>query len=156
MAVGAGIAILMITIFFITSADSGSLVIDMLASGGDPNPPVWSRVMWASLIGAVAIGLMLAGGLQALQTGAILTAVPFSAIMVAMAVATYMALKAEHREIVRLARRARLREWQTELAEQVTDDLVEHFDQHFAEPVDERISLAFDDRDVEDPPPVPR
>ncbi|EFQ82403.1 transporter, betaine/carnitine/choline family [Aeromicrobium marinum DSM 15272] len=152
----AGIAIIMITIFFITSADSGSLVIDMLASGGDPNPPVWSRVMWASLIGAVAIGLMLAGGLQALQTGAILTAVPFSAIMVAMAVATYMALKAEHREIVRLARRARLREWQTELAEQVTDDLVEHFDQHFAEPVDERISLAFDDRDVEDPPPVPR
>lgn len=138
----AGIAIVLVTIFFITSSDSGSLVVDMLASGGDPEPPTWSRIMWALLEGAVAIGLLLAGGLGALQTGAILTAVPFSVVMIAMALATYKALKGEHREITRLARRAREREWQIELAEQVTGELVENFDEHLAEPVDVRIDLA--------------
>ena len=50
------IAIILVTIFFITSSDSGSLVVDMLASGGHPNPPVWSRVLFAALEGALAIG----------------------------------------------------------------------------------------------------
>ncbi|MGP5073836.1 BCCT family transporter, partial [Arthrobacter rhombi] len=61
------IAVLLVTIFFVTSSDSGSLVIDMLASGGDTDPPKWSRVLWASLEGLVAIALLLAGGLGALQ-----------------------------------------------------------------------------------------
>ncbi len=82
---------LLVTIFFVTSSDSGSLVVDMLASGGNPEPPTWSRVMWAVIEGLVAISLMLAGGLAALQTGAILTAVPFSIIMIAMCFATYRA-----------------------------------------------------------------
>ncbi|MEG9226309.1 BCCT family transporter [Aeromicrobium sp. Sec7.5] len=137
-----GIAIVLVTIFFITSSDSGSLVVDMLASGGDPEPPTWSRVMWAVMEGAVAIGLLLAGGLSALQTGAILTAVPFSVVMIAMAFATYKALKTEHREITRLARRAREREWQTELAGQVTEELVDNFDDHLGDPVDVRIKRA--------------
>ena len=138
----AGIAIILVTIFFITSADSGSLVVDMLASGGRQDPPRWSRVMWAVLTGAVAIGLLLAGGLQALQTGAILTAVPFSVVMILMAVATYRALSSEHREIVRLARRAREREWQRELSGQVAEELVDNFEEHLADPVDERIDHA--------------
>jgi len=150
----AGIAIVLVTIFFITSSDSGSLVVDMLASGGDPNPPTWSRILWAVLEGAVALGLLLAGGLGALQTGAILTAVPFSVVMIAMAFATYKALKAEHREITRLARRAREREWQTELAEQVTGELVDNFDDHLAEPVDGRIELALQDTNGSQPPPT--
>ncbi len=137
-----GIAIILVTIFFITSSDSGSLVVDMLASGGDPEPPTWSRIMWAVLEGAVAISLLLAGGLGALQTGAILTAVPFSVVMVIGAYATYKALKSEHREITRLARRAREREWQKELSSRVTDDLVENFDEHLADPVDDRIEAA--------------
>lgn len=137
-----GIAIVLVTIFFITSSDSGSLVVDMLASGGNPEPPTWSRVMWSVLEGAVAIGLLLAGGLGALQTGAILTAVPFSVVMIAMAFATYKALKGEHREITRLARRARERELHAELAERVTGELVDNFDDHLGEPVDHRIDLA--------------
>ncbi len=48
------IAIFLIVVFFVTSSDSGSYVVDMLSSGGDPNPPVWSRVMWAMLEGLVA------------------------------------------------------------------------------------------------------
>ncbi|MGJ9411558.1 BCCT family transporter [Aeromicrobium sp. CF4.19] len=137
-----GIAIVLVTIFFITSSDSGSLVVDMIASGGDQDPPTWSRVMWAVLEGAVAIGLLLAGGLAALQTGAILTAVPFSVVMIAMTFATYKALSSEHREITRLARRAREREWQQELSDQVADELVENFDEHLAAPVDGRIDHA--------------
>ncbi len=137
-----GIAIILVTVFFITSSDSGSLVVDMLASGGNQDPPTWSRIMWAVLEGAVAISLLLAGGLMALRTGAILTAVPFSLVMIAMAVATYRALKLEHREITRLARRARERELQQELSEHVTEHIVENFDEHLAEPVDERIETA--------------
>lgn len=51
-------AIILVTIFFVTSCDSGSLVVDMLASGGAPNPPKWSRVVWACTEGLVAIALM--------------------------------------------------------------------------------------------------
>lgn len=138
----AATTIVLVTIFFITSADSGSLVVSMLVSDGDPEPPTWSRIMWAVLIGAVAISLLLAGGLGALQTGAILTAVPFSVVMVLGAYATYKALKAEHQEIRRLARRARERELHKELSAQVTDELVENFDDHLADSVDDRIENA--------------
>ncbi|MGA8851813.1 MAG: BCCT family transporter [Aeromicrobium sp.] len=147
-----GIAIVLVTIFFITSSDSGSLVVDMLASGGDQNPPVWSRVMWAVLEGGVAISLLLAGGLGALQTGAILTAAPFSVVMIAMAFATYKALKAEHLEITRLARRARMRELEQEMTENITDGLVDNFDHHFADPVDDRIETALRDNEEQSPP----
>ncbi|MGA8987409.1 BCCT family transporter [Aeromicrobium sp.] len=141
-----GLAILLVTIFFVTSSDSGSLVVDMLASGGDPEPPTWSRVLWAVIEGSVAIALMLAGGLAALQTGAILTAVPFSIIMIAMCFATYRALKTERNEIVRLARRSREREMATEVGESVKDDLVGNFDDHFGGPVDERIDRALEEQ----------
>ncbi|WP_332644585.1 BCCT family transporter [Aeromicrobium sp.] len=142
-----GLAILLVTIFFITSSDSGSLVVDMLASGGNLEPPTWSRVMWASIEGLVAIGLLLAGGLAALQTGAILTAVPFSAIMIAMAFATYKALKAEHNEIERLNRMARQKVLRAEVGEHVTEQLVENFDDHFGEKVDDRISQAIEENE---------
>ncbi|MGO1736828.1 MAG: BCCT family transporter, partial [Leucobacter sp.] len=71
------LAIIIVAIFFITSSDSGSLVVDMLASGGHPNPPVWSRVLWALIEGILALALLLAGGsnaLSALQAGSLLTA----------------------------------------------------------------------------------
>ncbi len=57
------IALFLIVVFFVTSSDSGSFVVDMLAEGGNLDPPVWSRVFWASMEGAVAIVLLLAGGL---------------------------------------------------------------------------------------------
>lgn len=75
------IAVLMIIIFFVTSSDSSAMVIDMLASGGHERPPLWQRVFWSLLIGAVAMALMLAGGLQALQAAMIASALPFSIIL---------------------------------------------------------------------------
>ncbi|HLT68022.1 MAG TPA: BCCT family transporter, partial [Microbacterium sp.] len=102
------IAIVVVAIFFITSSDSASLVVDMLASGGHPNPPTWSRIVWAALEGVLALALLVAGGkdaLSALQAGSIITALPFSIIMILMAVALIKALRYElktvqHRESV--------------------------------------------------------
>ncbi|UGY90479.1 BCCT family transporter [Streptomyces gobiensis] len=96
----AGVAILLIVLFFVTSSDSGSYVVDMLASGGDPEPPVWSRVFWAAAEGAVAIALLVASGtgtaaLDTLRTAAIIIALPFSFVMIGMCIAT---IKSFHRE----------------------------------------------------------
>jgi len=76
-----GVATLMVVVFFVTSSDSGSMVVDMLASGGHDDTPVWQRIFWAGSEGLVAIALMLAGGLQALQSATIASALPFSAVL---------------------------------------------------------------------------
>ncbi|WP_240920859.1 BCCT family transporter [Phycicoccus endophyticus] len=101
------VAILLVVVFFVTSSDSGSFVVDMLASGGDPEPPTWSRVLWALLEGAVAIALLTAGGggLTALQTAAILLALPFSLVMIGMVVSTARVLLREHGRMERAERR---------------------------------------------------
>ncbi len=128
-------AIILVTIFFVTSSDSGSLVVDMLASGGNPDPPTWSRVLWASMEGVVAISLLLAGGLAALQTGAIITALPFSVVMIGMCVATYRALKDEHRVLLRAQNVQRQEQLLREVQGDVTENLTDNFDRHFEGPV---------------------
>src|SRR5699024_10627602 len=75
------VAVCMVILFFVTSADSGSLVLDMLASGGRTDTPLWQRVFWASSTGVVAITLLISGGLPALQTASIASALPFSLIL---------------------------------------------------------------------------
>ncbi|WP_429798304.1 BCCT family transporter [Brachybacterium kimchii] len=87
------LGILLVAIFFITSSDSGSLVVDMLASGGHPNPPMWSRILWAALSGFLAAALLLSGGLESLQAGSLATALPFSVILLLMCVALVKALR---------------------------------------------------------------
>jgi choline/glycine/proline betaine transport protein len=118
-----GLALLLIVTFFVTSSDSGSLVVDMLSSGGDPNPPTWSRIVWAALEGLVAAALLTvgAGGLGALQTASIITALPFSVVMVFMAVALVKALRREHHEMLRRQAERRLEK----VTEQVTASLHE-------------------------------
>ncbi|HEY4614296.1 MAG TPA: BCCT family transporter, partial [Citricoccus sp.] len=125
------VAIVLVAIFFITSSDSGSLVVDMLASGGHPNPPIWSRVLFALLEGALAIGLLLAGGLGALQAASIATALPFSIVLLAMCVATLKSLMADQAAIDRRELRERY--------EQLSERLAEDFDDAFGEQVDSRI-----------------
>ncbi len=97
----AGAAILLIVLFFVTSSDSGSYVVDVLASGGNPDPPKWSRVFWCAAEGAVAIALLVASGtgtssLSTLQTAAIITALPFSLVMIGMCLATAKSFRREH------------------------------------------------------------
>jgi choline/glycine/proline betaine transport protein len=105
------LAMVLVIVFFVTSSDSGSFVVDMLASGGNPQPPVWSRVFWAVLEGLIAATLLIAGavtgqdGLSALQTMAILLALPFSVVMIGMMVATAKALLHENWLMERAERR---------------------------------------------------
>ena len=65
------LAAAIVAIFFVTSSDSGSFVVDMLTSGGHPDPPVWQRIFWAVSEGVIAAVLLLSGGLAALQSAAI-------------------------------------------------------------------------------------
>jgi len=74
-------ATFIIVTFFVTSSDSGSLVIDIITSGGDTDPPVVQRVFWAVSEGIVASVLLVAGGLSALQTAALTTALPFAGVL---------------------------------------------------------------------------
>ena len=65
------IAIVLVIVFFVTSSDSGSLVIDTITAGGKINAPVAQRVFWATFEGLIAIALLLGGGLAALQAMAV-------------------------------------------------------------------------------------
>ncbi len=85
------LAVCLIVTFFVSSSDSGSLVVDTLTSGGHLNPPVWQRVFWAITEAVVAAALLVAGGLQALQTVAIVSALP---VMILMLFFCYSLLKA--------------------------------------------------------------
>ena len=92
------VAMAMVVIFFVTSADSGAMVVDTLASGGADNTPLWQRIFWASMMGVVAIALLIAGGLSALQTVTIASALPFSVILL---ISIYGLLKALKRDITK-------------------------------------------------------
>lgn len=94
----------LIAVFFVTSSDSGSLVLSMLTTGGQESPRRWVRVFWACTTALVAIALLLSGGLDALQTAAIITALPFSLVMVGICMATVKAFRREHATYLRANR----------------------------------------------------
>ena len=89
------VGLLLVITFFVSSSDSGSLVIDTLASGGSEHPPVWQRIFWATLEGVVASTLLLAGGLEALQTMTIITAFPMLFFILIGSVALIKSLKSD-------------------------------------------------------------
>ena len=93
------LAVVLIITFFITSSDSGSLVIDSLAAGGRSDTPAWQRTFWVVILGVVASVLLLAGGLKALQTAAIVSALPFTMIILIAMFGMWRALRIEgHRD----------------------------------------------------------
>lgn len=136
------VGIILVAIFFITSSDSGSLVVDMLASGGHPNPPTWSRVLWAVITGLVAIALLLAGGLKSLQAAALATALPFSVILLLMAVAILKALRIDDRVLERAERNQRLERLTEHMTTQWAGSLAEHpeVESYVNDRIDYRIS----------------
>ena len=91
----AALATVIVMLFFVTSSDSGSLVIDMLTAGGHTDPPRVQRVFWAITEGVVAATLLLGGGLQALQTAAITTGLPIAAILLLLCYTLYRGLATE-------------------------------------------------------------
>ena len=76
--------VIMIVLWFVTSSDSASFVIDMLTAGGDTNPPKIQRLFWATTEGIIAAILLAAGGLSALQAAAIVAGLPFALVVFAM------------------------------------------------------------------------
>ena len=91
-------AVVLLLIFFITSSDSGSLVIDTITAGGKLHPPVAQRIFWASMEGLVAAILLFGGGntvLGALQAGAITTALPFTIVLLLCCASLYLGLRHE-------------------------------------------------------------
>jgi BCCT family betaine/carnitine transporter len=89
------VGIVLVVVFFITSSDSGSLVIDTIAAGGKVNAPVAQRIFWASAEGLVAIALLLGGGLVGLQAMAVSTGLPFTIVLLAACYAIIQGLRAE-------------------------------------------------------------
>ncbi|MDH5670523.1 MAG: BCCT family transporter [Myxococcales bacterium] len=91
----APLTVVLVALFFVTSSDSGSLVVDMLTSGGHPDPPIWQRIFWALTEGAVAAALLVFGGLQALQSAAISAGLPLAIVLLLVAFGLVRALRAE-------------------------------------------------------------
>ncbi len=100
--------IILVTVFFVTSSDSGSLVVDHLTSGGKLDSPVPQRVFWAVMEGVVAAVLLMGGGLTILQTAAVTTGLPFAFVLLLIVLSLYIGLS--HESYVEEAVSARLRD----------------------------------------------
>ncbi|ROO26662.1 choline transporter [Salinisphaera orenii MK-B5] len=86
---------ILVVTFFVTSSDSGSLVIDILTAKDGSEPPVWQRIFWAVLEGVVAVVLLVAGGIGALQAASLASALPITIIILIMAYCLYKSLSVE-------------------------------------------------------------
>ena len=93
------IGIVLVVVFFVTSSDSGSLVIDTIAAGGKINAPVPQRIFWCSFEGLVAIALLLGGGLGALQAMAVSTGLPFTIVLLGAVWAIFKGLQGERERL---------------------------------------------------------
>ncbi len=98
--IASAVGVILVINFFVTSSDSGSLVIDNITSGGKLDSPVGQRIFWAISEGAVAAVLLIGGGLTALQTAAIITGLPFAFILILMMVSLYKGLTKEHARLL--------------------------------------------------------
>ncbi len=96
--------VLLITSFFVTSSDSGSLVVDSLTSGGKLDAPVYQRVFWAITKGAIAGVLLVGGGLGALQTASIITGLPFALVLLVMTNSLLKGLRDEKNKMMHFER----------------------------------------------------
>ncbi len=89
------LAVLMIAVFFITSADSGILVMNSIATGNRPNSPKWQTILWGVLLALISIILLRAGGLRSLQTMTLIMALPFGLIMFVLCFCLLQALRTD-------------------------------------------------------------
>lgn len=94
-AVTSTLAVILVAVFFVTSSDSGSLVIDTIAAGGETETSVIQRVFWCAIEGLVAAVLLVAGGLSALQSATIATALPFTFVLLVLVWSLFQGMKAD-------------------------------------------------------------
>ncbi|PZX13639.1 BCCT family betaine/carnitine transporter [Palleronia aestuarii] len=98
-AIASTLAIILVLVFFITSSDSGSLVIDTITAGGKTEAPTSQRVFWAVTEGVVAIVLLIGGGLTALQAMVNATGIFFTVVLLFLCWATYKGLRSEPKSV---------------------------------------------------------
>lgn len=92
------LAIALIFIFIITSADSTTHIVAGMATGGIANPKIKHKIIWGILIGAISVSMTIAGGLTSLQTASVVTGLPFSIILLLMIFSLMRALRREPTE----------------------------------------------------------
>ncbi|MBU0602881.1 MAG: BCCT family transporter [Gammaproteobacteria bacterium] len=91
------VATLLVLVFFVTSGDSATLVLGMMSSGGNPNPSSRIKLLWGLLVAGIAASLLLAGGIKAVQTATIVFALPFTIVILLMAISLFRAVRADWR-----------------------------------------------------------
>jgi choline/glycine/proline betaine transport protein len=106
------VGVILVIGFFVTSSDSGSLVVDSLTAGGKLDAPVPQRIFWALTEGAVAAVLLVGGGLGALQTAAISTGLPFAFILIILGYSLLKGLQNEHNSLMEARLQTERKEYQ--------------------------------------------
>ncbi|WP_404343459.1 BCCT family transporter [Vreelandella venusta] len=94
------VAMLLIFIFLVTSADSASYIVAQMTDNGSINPPLYKRVVWGVLIAAICLTLIVAGGLSGLQSAAVLSALPFTFILYMMVIVLVRELRADRKAML--------------------------------------------------------
>ena len=89
------LSIVLIFTFLITSADSATFVLGMMTTNGSLNPPMLTKIIWGTLIAAIAAVLLISSGLEGLQTASLISALPFTFILIAMSFSLFTSLKKE-------------------------------------------------------------
>ncbi|MFJ7566921.1 BCCT family transporter [Herminiimonas sp. NPDC097707] len=103
------VATLLVFVFFVTSGDSATLVLGIMSTGGNPDPSAKIKMVWGALVAGIAISLLLAGGLKAIQTATILFALPFTLVILLMVVSLWRAIREDWDEEQRQERELRRR-----------------------------------------------
>ncbi len=107
------IATMLVFVFFVTSGDSATLVLGTMSTGGDPDPSAKVKIIWGVLVAGIALSLLLAGGIKAVQAATIVFALPFSVVLLLMAISLVIAVREDwHAEDARERHlHKKLREW---------------------------------------------
>ncbi|ROT46503.1 BCCT family transporter [Pusillimonas sp. NJUB218] len=103
------VATILVLVFFVTSGDSATLVLGIMSTGGTKDPSTQVKILWGLLIAGIAASLLLAGGVQAVQTATIVFALPFAVVIVLTVYSLWRAIRAEWREEQRKERELRRR-----------------------------------------------
>ncbi|TSB46685.1 BCCT family transporter [Alkalicoccobacillus porphyridii] len=136
-----GIAIILVLIFFVTSADSAAFVLGSMTSGGNLNPGFKLKVLWGALIAGTAAVLLISGegGLDALQTAALTAALPFAFILIFMIIAVFIMMGRDHAYEKRKRRTQQLEYIKSEVKDDLRDDLYEELKEEVYEEVKQEI-----------------
>ncbi|REA59774.1 BCCT family transporter [Dyadobacter luteus] len=153
--ISSGLAIFIIFIFFVTSADSGILVINNIASNNAEKSPKWQLSFWGILLALLALVLLNAGGLQSLQTMTLITALPFAVIMVMFCYSLIQGLIVDNYYYAKGFSPA-TRNWSGELWKErlgkilasKNQEYVEHYIKDTVKPALEELAMGFNDREI--------